>query len=163
MNLVKAVIIIGAFLTFYTVAAPLDSAAMKDAATYLEQNCGLVDIHFHNSILKEIQGSYASTLFYDSIESENDTTMRVIIKDSSIETSMISGGPRRVEKTSFFCTGTYKTNGSLFYVNYSLEDSFIYITQAQGKQLNYGDYALMITFKDKNGPHTMNFIIKKVK
>lgn len=126
MNLVKAVIIFGAFLTFHIVAAPLDSAAMKNATRFLEQNYGLSDIHFHNSILKEIQGSYVSALFYDSIESENDTTMRVVIKDSTIETSMINGGPRRVEKTSFFCTGTYKTNGSLFYVNYTLEiHSFI--------------------------------------
>jgi hypothetical protein len=163
MNLVKAVIIFCAFLTFHTVAAPLDSAALKDAAKYLEQNCGLSDIHFHSSILKEIQGSYASTLFYDSLTSENDTTMRVIIKDSSIETSIIDGGPHKVEKMSFFCTGTYKANGSLFYVNYSLSDSFIYITRAQGKQLNFGDYSLMIMYKDKSGPRSMNFIIKKVK
>jgi hypothetical protein len=162
MNLVK-IIIFGTFLTFHTVAAPLDSAAVEDATKFLEQNCGLVDIHFHNSILKEIQGSYSSTLFYDSLSSENDTTMRVDIKDSSIETSMINGGPRRLEKMSFFCTGTYKTNGSLFYVTYSQSDAFIYISRTLGKQLTFGDYSLMIMYKDKRGPRSMNFILKKVK
>jgi len=162
IRLAKHLCMLVSLYAFSSFASPVDSTAMKEISAFLNDNAGVINVKFHPSILKNIQGTYVSTFYYDSTNNEADTTFRLVVSDSAMETSITGTTTKRVEKTAFFCTGTYKSSNTELFVNYSTNDVFMFLTSAQEKYKDYGDWSILIMYQDKNGPHSMHFILKKI-
>jgi hypothetical protein len=144
-------------------AAVPDSASMADNAQFLDEHFGISKVTFSQSILKELQGTYTSTLFYDSIYKEVDTSFVMNVSDTFVETKSLINKIVRTEKTAFFAKGTDTESGSEIFITYSEDNVFLILTKTSGSDTRYGEYSLLILYQDSFGPATMNFILRKAK
>lgn len=146
-----------------TQAVMPDSASVKDNAAFIDNNFGISNVILSQTIAKDIQGVYTSTLFYDSSNSEYDTSFVMNVSDTYIETKNLITNITKTEKTAFFARGTHTVSGADMFITYSENDVFLILTKATGNYTRYGEYSLLILYLDRNGPASMNFILRKVK